>query len=69
MEALRLVSVVLGGTRVGNTLTAAREMGACWVCGGGGSISRVKADKHEKSRREDLENCSYRFLLIASFIH
>lgn len=50
-------------------VTAGREMDACWVGVGGGSISRVKADKHEKSRREGWESCDCKVFLIAGFIH
>lgn len=52
IRALGLVGVVLGGTQMGDTVTVAREMGACWLCGGGWSIIKIKTDKHEKSRRQ-----------------
>ena len=40
------------GVMLTDIMTAAGEMGVCWVCGSGGNISRIKADKHGKSRRE-----------------
>lgn len=50
-------------------MTATGEKDIYWVCGGGGSTNRIKADKHGESQREVWESCGHRFLLVDGFIH